>query len=99
MNDAPAETPGLYVVYLGGDPSPGRLGEDHEVVVVVARNVKEARAAARAKWQGAASGHVDAVQAIKVVDGFEIRLVPSDLDDTFELDVTYEPAPNSDTSS
>ena len=26
----------LYVVYLGGDLMPGRMGEDHEVVVVAA---------------------------------------------------------------
>ncbi|MGA2432915.1 MAG: DUF1543 domain-containing protein [Acidimicrobiales bacterium] len=89
-----AETPALYVVYLGGDPAPGRLGEDHEVVVVVAHGVKQARAAARAKWRGESKGHVDAVQVIRVVDGFEIRLEPSSLDDDVELDVTYEPDPS-----
>jgi hypothetical protein len=81
----------LYVVYLGGDPLPGRLGEDHEVVMVVASNVKEARRAARAKWQGDSAAHVDAVQVLNVVDGFAIRLEPTDRVDTNAIDVTYEP--------
>lgn len=42
----------LFVVYLGGDPPPGRLSEDHEVVLVVAGDLREARRAARAKWGG-----------------------------------------------
>jgi hypothetical protein len=94
MSDLSADAPALYVVYLGGDPAPGRLSEDHEVVVVVATNVKEARAAARAKWRGESKGHVDAVQVIRVVDGYEIHLAPSALGDDVELDVTYEPDPD-----
>ncbi len=95
MNAPSTGSAELYVVYLGGDPAPGRLGEDHEVVVVVAHSIKEARAAARAKWRGASTGHVDAVQAIRVVDGYEVRLEPSALEDDVELDVTYEPDPDS----
>jgi hypothetical protein len=95
MSVSPVNPPELYVVYLGGDPAPGRLSEDHEVVVVVATGVKEARASARSKWQGQSRAHVDAVRAIRVVDGFEIRLVPTELDDESVLDVTYEPAPSS----
>jgi hypothetical protein len=94
MSDPSATSPELYVVYLGGDPAPGRLSEDHEVVVVVAQSVKDARAGARAKWRGLGKGHVDAVQTIRVVDGFEIRLEPSSLDNDVELDVTYEPDPS-----
>ena len=94
MSDQSAHSPKLYVVYLGGDPAPGRVGEDHEVVVVVATSVKEARAGARAKWRGAGKGHVDAVQAIRVVDGFEIQLEPSSREDDAELDLTYEPDPS-----
>lgn len=81
----------LYVVYLGGDPLPGRLSEDHEVVTVVAPNLKEARRMARAKWRGATSGHVDAVQVLDVVDGFEIHLEPVDRAGHNTIDVTYEP--------
>lgn len=81
----------LYVVYLGGDPSPGRLGEDHEVVVVVASDMKEARRAARAKWRGDSTAHVDAVQVLSVVDGFAIRLEATDQVDVSAIDVTYEP--------
>jgi hypothetical protein len=99
MSDASATSHELYVIYLGGDPAPGRLGEDHEVVVVVASSVKEARAAARAKWRGQSRGHVDAVQVVRVVDGFEVRLAPTTLSDDIELDVTYEPEPNPDVAS
>jgi hypothetical protein len=95
MNNRPAAGAELYVVYLGGEPAPGRLGEDHEVVVVVANSLQEARAAARAKWRGESKGHVDAVQALRVVDGYEVRLVPTVLADDVELDVTYEPDPDS----
>jgi hypothetical protein len=92
MSSSTSDSPELYVVFLGGDLAPGRLGEDHEVVVVVATSLKEARAKARSKWRGHAKAHVDAVQLVKIVDGFEIRLVPTDRDDFSELDVTYEPA-------
>ena len=90
MSASSPGTPELYVVYLGGDSAPGQLSEDHEVVVV-APNVKDARAAARAKWRGSSKAHVEAVRAIKVVDGFAINLVDSDLGDVSELDVTCEP--------
>lgn len=81
----------LYVVYLGGDALPGRLSEDHEVVTVVAANLKEARRAARAKWRGTSGGHVDAVQVLDVVDGFEIHLEPVERVGHNTIDVTYEP--------
>lgn len=86
----------LYVVYLGGDPLPGRLSEDHEVVAVVASSVKEARRMARAKWKGSSSGHVDAVQILDVVDGFAIRLEPAERAGLNTIDVTYEPDEDSD---
>jgi hypothetical protein len=91
MSESEPNIPELYVVFLGGDPAPGRLGEDHEVVTVVATTMKDARAQARAKWSGADKGHVDAVQVLRVVDGYEIQLVPSEFQDVSELDVTYEP--------
>ena len=84
--------PRLYVVYLGGDPAPGRLGEDHEVAVVVAADVSEARRRARAKWAGVAEPHVDAVRVLDVVDGYAVTLVPSDRAEDLDIDVTYEPA-------
>ncbi len=92
VDEGSSGEPELYVVFLGGELSPGRMGEDHEVVVVVASTVKEARAAARAKWSGSAKGHVDATRVIKVVDGYEILLRKTDREDASELDVTYEPA-------
>lgn len=79
----------LFAVYLGGDPAPGRLGEDHEVVFVVAGGVKEARAAARAKWAAPSRPHVDGVMRIDRVDGHRIDLVPTDAPDALALDTTY----------
>ena len=83
--------PQLYVVYLGGDPAPGRLSEDHEVVTVIATNLKQARAAARAKWAGDSKAHVDAVQMLRVVDGYRILLEPTDSSLANEIDPTYVP--------
>jgi hypothetical protein len=84
--------PQLYVVYLGGDPAPGRLSEDHETVVVVAHDEQAARKAARAKWAGQSRPHVDAVKRVAVVDGYAIHLEPTDLGDSDEVDLTYEPS-------
>jgi hypothetical protein len=82
----------LFAVYLGGDPEPGRLSEDHEVVFVVAGDVRQARRAARAKWAGLGRPHVDAVRLLRVVDGHRIRLEPTDEPETAVVDLTYEPA-------
>ena len=65
----------LYIVYLGGPVLPGRMGEDHEVVAVVAVDVTAARKAAKAKWGGLGDPHVDAVQHLDVVDGHKVELV------------------------
>ncbi len=40
----------LFAAFLGGEPEPGRIGEDHEVVFVVAEDMASARRAAEAKW-------------------------------------------------
>jgi Domain of Unknown Function (DUF1543) len=82
----------LYVVYLGGDLAPGRLGEDHEVVLVVARDLPEARRAARAKWSGLGRAHVDAVRPVTVIDGYRIQLEATTEQETTTIDPTYEPA-------
>jgi len=85
-----ADAPTLYAVYLGGDPAPGRLSEDHEVVLVVAADLAGARAAAKAKWAGPSRPHIDAVQTVEVVDGYAVRLEPTDQPDTSEIDVTFD---------
>lgn len=82
----------LYTVYLGGDPARGRLSEDHEVVMVVAFDVSQARKAARAKWQGSSRPHVDAVRAVTVVDGYKVMLEATSDPEADEVDVTYEPS-------
>ena len=78
-------------MYLGGDPAPGRLTEDHEVVLVVAGDRREARRRARAKWAGVTRPHVDAVRVVDVVDGFAITLNPTNRPESVDVDLTYEP--------
>lgn len=80
----------LYAVYLGGDPPDGRMGEDHEVVFVVAGDdMKEVRRQARAKWGGAGKPHVDMVQRLDRVDGHEIRLTVAEPGDANVLDPDF----------
>jgi hypothetical protein len=64
----------LYAAFLGGPAPDGRMGEDHEVVFVVAEDGKAAKAAAKAKWGGSGRPHVDAVQRVDVVDGYSVAL-------------------------
>jgi hypothetical protein len=52
----------------------GQMGEGHEVVMVVADDLKDAKRKAKAKWSGPGRGHVDALQRIDRVDGFAIEL-------------------------
>jgi hypothetical protein len=85
-----APEPKLHVVFLGGDLAPGRLGEDHEVVLVVADDIAGARAAAKAKWSGVGKAHIDAVRPLDVIDGHRIRLEPTADDESTEIDPTYE---------
>jgi len=94
-----SDGPQLYAVYLGGDPAPGRLTEDHEVVLVVAADVGEARRRARAKWGASSRPHVDGVKLVDVVDGFAVSLVPTNRPESVEVDLTYGPealAPDDD---
>ena len=81
----------LYVVYLGGHLAPGRMGEDHEVVLVAAESVKDARAKAKKKWRGESRAHVDAVAHVAVVDGHRVTLVETGEPDSVETDGTYVP--------
>jgi len=76
----------LYAAFLGGPLDGERMGEGHEVVMVVADNAKAAKAQATAKWSGAGRGHVDAVQQIDRVDGLEIRLAKVGTGDRTMLD-------------
>jgi hypothetical protein len=64
----------LFAAYLGGELSPGRMGEDHEVVFVVADDLISARRAAKAKWRGDGRPHVDALTRIDMIDGYAIGL-------------------------
>jgi hypothetical protein len=65
------------------------MGEDHEVVFVVGEDIKDVRRRARAKWGGVGRPHVDAVQRLDRVDGYDIRLSAGDSGDALELDPEY----------
>ncbi|MFZ0666183.1 MAG: DUF1543 domain-containing protein [Acidimicrobiales bacterium] len=85
----------LYAVYLGGDPAPGRIGEDHEVVFVVADDLLAARKQARAKWGGDdPKPHVDMVQELDIIDGYAVSLSPTDESPHASADNTYDPTPD-----
>jgi Domain of Unknown Function (DUF1543) len=64
----------LYAAFLGGELMEGRMGEDHEVVFVVADDMVSARRAAKAKWGGDGRAHVDALTRLDMIDGFTIGL-------------------------
>ena len=64
----------LYAAYLGGPLDDGRMGEGHEVVLVVAADRADAAAKAGAKWRGAPPGHLDTLQRVVRVDGYEVTL-------------------------
>lgn len=64
----------LYAAFLGGELTDGRMGEDHEVVFVVADDMVGARRAAKAKWGGDGRAHVDALTRLDMIDGFTIAL-------------------------
>ena len=70
----PVPLPGvhLYAAYLGGPLDDGRMGEDHEVVLVVAVDPGEAKSKAMAKWRGAGRGRLDALERIDRVDGHRV---------------------------
>jgi Domain of Unknown Function (DUF1543) len=64
----------LFAAFLGGPIAEGRMGEDHEVVFVIAPDPAQAKSMARSKWSGAGRGHVDAVRRIDQVDGYVLSL-------------------------
>ncbi len=53
------------------------MGEDHEVVLVVAVDPGEAKSKAMAKWRGAGRGHLDALERIDRVDGHRVLVSES----------------------
>ena len=74
----------LFAAFLGGELTPGRMGEDHEVVFVVAEDIGAARRAAKAKWGGDGRAHVDALTRLDMVDGFAIALEQAGTGDAME---------------
>jgi hypothetical protein len=81
----------LYAAYLGGPLADGRMGEGHEVVLVVAADRADAASRAVAKWQGTPPGHLDALERVVRVDGYDVTLTPAvgadgALGDLFEME-------------
>ncbi len=76
----------LYTAFLGGDLEAGRMGEDHEVVFVVAEDAVSARRAAKAKWGGGGRPHVDALTRLGMVDGYAINLTRQGRGDALETE-------------
>ena len=76
----------LYAAFLGGELSTGRMGEDHEVVFVVADDMISARRAAKAKWGGDGRAHVDALTRIDMIDGYAIDLLETGSGDRTETE-------------
>jgi len=74
----------LYTAYLGGPLDEGRMGEGHEVVLVVAADRRDAAARALAKWRGAPPGHLDALVRVERVDGHEVVLSEVGGDDVLD---------------
>jgi len=74
----------LFAAYLGGDPGPSRIGEDHEIVFVVAPDETAARRAAKAKWGGSGRPHVDALTRLDTIDGYAVSLEQSGGGDSVE---------------
>jgi hypothetical protein len=76
----------LFAAFLGGELGPGRIGEDHEVVFVVADDMESARRAAKDKWGGGGRAHVDALTRLDMVDGFAVGLEPGGTGDATETE-------------
>jgi len=79
----------LYAVLLGGKIRINHLMEDHHLVFVVAKSEKEARKLAKTKWD-VDEIHVDGTQLIKSVDGYNIKLEKTNIqDDEFSVNSNY----------
>jgi hypothetical protein len=76
----------LFAAFLGGELGSGRMGEDHEVVFVVAEDMEGARRAAKTKWGGGGRGHVDALTRLDMIDGFTVGLEPAGTGDSTETE-------------
>ena len=76
----------LFAAFLGGELGPGRMGEDHEVVFVVAEDIESARRTARAKWGGDGRAHVDALTRLDMIDGFAVGLETAGSGDATETE-------------
>lgn len=78
--------PKLFVAYLGGKTNKSRIGEDHEVVLVVANDKEEAKKKARIKWGGEGAAHLDMLVEINIVDGYKVNVEKASTADSLIAD-------------
>jgi hypothetical protein len=62
------------------------MGEDHEIVFVVAEDALSARQAAKEKWRGDGRCHVDALTRVDMIDGYTLTLTPGGSGDLTEME-------------
>lgn len=88
--------PKLFVVFLGGKLKDDRMGEDHEVVAVVAEDDHDARVKARGQWRGSdrKSVHVDSMMELSHVGGYTVSLNRIEgKEDDIRINSSYVPLP------
>ncbi len=74
----------LFYVIIGARPK-GRTTEQHDVFFGIAENIKDLIPEMRAFWPEARGKfHLDAYQEVRFVDGFELKIVPRNLDEKIE---------------
>ncbi len=65
----------LYAAFLGGELARERMGEDHEVVFVVADDIRASSDRSQGQMGAVVGGaHVDALCRVEMVDGYAVRL-------------------------
>jgi len=67
--------------------------EDHETVFVVAGDERDAKKAAKRKWQGLGRPHVDALTQLSAVDGYEVTLTEGGSSEG-SVAISYNDAPH-----
>ena len=76
----------LFAAFLGGELGPGRIGEDHEVVFVVAEDMRHGPPGRPGQVGGDGRAHVDALTRLDRIDGYAIGLAPSGQGDATETE-------------
>ena len=76
VSAAPAASPSLFLVVLGGRVPAAHI-EQHDVRFVVGTTIEDTLPELRRQWFGARRGlHLDSWMAVRFVDGFRVELRP-----------------------